>query len=318
MIWARIRRLRSAWYGRTPSASGSPATDAREECDHSSWIQRCHQVRDLVSDATRRILDQFEALSTSEQKHAQALRDLGASQGQLLGFHTEASSDSVAALLRDVRTSLASQSSTTALTRERASHFEHSLATVEESFTTITRLSSDISKVARCVKWISMNASITAQSTSVGTNSREFDAIAAEIRQLAVEVGRCSSSIALEVTTSRDELRKLGDAAIELRSTIHGLDHTASDSCELLDAAYNFGVEAEKSIHDRIQETDKSAADFERRISEVVQAVQFDDLVNQLLNGVIAEMSNSSEHGEESSSGDVGARDLDVGTVELF
>ncbi len=156
-----------------------------------------------------------------------------------------------------------------------------------------------IEKIAQTTRVISLNARIEAQ--RVGTAGAVFRVVADEIKSLANESGELSKAIR---------------AAIALQSASLAETHKAASALAASDL--NLAVDSHKRLEEtitrlaRVSQTSTQALDrIQRDVDAAIQALQFEDMLDQLLSAIGRKLTSIQLTIGELADGKAGGADFD-------
>jgi methyl-accepting chemotaxis protein len=231
------------------------------------------RVRTLITDAVEKLQDGFIGMQRhiggQEQLLArmlQRLTDASGEGGGLQGF------------AEDVKGALGQFVDHVVETSKNSLDMLHRVEDIARHLDDVQRHVNGIERIARLVRMVSLNASIEA--ARAGEAGAGFAVVAQEVRRLAGDTEDISSSIRESVTASRGDV----DYARDVISRIASVDmNVALDTRGRVDGVLQEAGALNGFITERAHEASALSRDLASAVGLATTALQFEDLVTQVL-----------------------------------
>lgn len=236
--------------------------------------QDLERARTVTRDATARLDRSFRSLQDATNLQREALQDVTAA------FYKESSTTSFAASSEAMMRQFVDE--LVRVSRDSMRMFEQ-LTELSTKVDSITDCADAIDGLARETRFIAFNARI--ETHRAGDAGRTFKVVADEVKRLANASSTLSNQIRLGVSGCQTELVTARKTATGLAS--HDMSH-AIDSHRGLIAAIS-------KLDTANTDLDKMLENVTINVSEAVRALQFEDMVTQILNATASRVDRLGE-----------------------
>jgi methyl-accepting chemotaxis protein len=258
--------------GSSSEASGSLAVlQAAVEQATAGLVADVERARKMVSDAVARLMRDFDNMQGVVTTQARLLDDVTSTIRSKNGGIAGTFGTSAAALAREYVDAMVRISRDSVRILDQLSELGKTVQSI------VTR-ADGIERLAKETRLLALNARIETQ--RAGIAGRTFGVVAEEVKRLATSSGSLSEEIRREVTTCHKSL---------------GVTSKTAESLAAHDM--NAALESHKSLAAAIAKLDEVNAvlettlrDVGTSVSSAIQALQFDDMVSQLLIGAAEKM----------------------------
>lgn len=277
------RRLAQAllrWAGTEPAAAPAPAEagwQARIDEAATTWAAHVSSAQQQLQQAVDQVLQSF----------VQILGELDAIVGDAAGAAD--GGDPRVAVLAGCDKRL----------RQLLQHFEGIVNSRDEMLSTVQTLAGasaslremadDVSRLARQTNLLSINAAIEA--ARAGASGRGFAVVAGEVRRLSSESGETGRRIGSQVSQfSQTVQQAVGQAQRTVEAdtrTVRAGESTVSEVVAMVDGTVG-------QLQQRAAEQRESGLRVKAQVEQLIEALQFQDRVNQILDQLRQSMSSAS------------------------
>jgi len=271
------------------------------------------RARGIVSDAMSRLFDTFARLRASVEQERRSYEEAVAA------IAGDGATSGLALVIRDVLGQFASD---VIQVSERSTRILREVESLRMRSGEVADRGQRIEKIAKDTRLIALNARIEGE--RVGVHGAVFRVVADEIKVLANQAGELSIAIRDAIERQASSLAITATTAQELGAT--DVDRAVAGRKELDAAVTALGA---------VSKTSREALEvIQREIDTAIQALQFEDMLTQLLGSVERKLGAIRAACEEVAAGGEGASlermsdeihrdavtqsDVSVGSIELF
>lgn len=166
-----------------------------------------------------------------------------------------------------------------------------SVRTLSQESGRLREMAEDVDKLARHTNLLSLNAAIEA--ARAGESGRGFAVVAGEVRRLSTESGETGRRISQQVqqfgSRMQDALTQADEQAARGADSIRRSEQTIRDVVADVDATVT-------QLHERADELRARGERVRTQVQQLMQAFQFQDRVNQILDQVKQSIASSLAH----------------------
>lgn len=247
--------------------------DSTLDAQYELFHEDVGRVRTLVTDAVEKLQGGFLGM----RRHIEGQEQLLERMLQRLSDHG-GGSGSLQAFAGEVMLALSQFVEHVVSTSKNSLDMLHRVEDISARLADVQRHVNGIERIARLIKMVSLNASIEA--ARAGEAGAGFAVVAQEVRRLAGDTEDISSSIRASVDASSGDVQY----AREVISQIASVDmNFALETRGRVDAMMQEAADLNAFIAARTREAAELSRDLGAAISLATTALQFEDLVTQIL-----------------------------------
>lgn len=247
---------------------------ADQECvkQYTELHAELEQVGTLVRDAINGLIESFTAIS--QQAHSQQQLALGMTQatganGEKVDFED---------FVRDTSRTLSIFVDNTIKNSQTAMGLVERMSDISAEVANVLGILGDIDQIAKQTNFLALNAAIEA--ARAGEAGRGFAVVADEVRNLSLRTGQFSMQI-------RDNIGRVHQFVDSAESAIFALAaqdmNFALQSKKQVEVAMHDVQEMNSHVSLSLVKLGENASDLEVRVGHAITALQFQDLVTQLV-----------------------------------
>lgn len=253
------------------SPNSTAAFDAALDAVVASAIAEVRQARSLVGDAVGRLVDSFHGLEKILATQSHALKEVTESLQTTGASGSRSFSDVVEKLVGEfVDEAVRVSRDSVKVIDKLVDLGKHVEGIVARSF--------EVERLARATRMLALNARI--ESARAGAHGASFAVVAGEVKDLA----GASNALGVQIRNEVDLVRK------SLANTVDIGKNLVSHDMMLAVETRKTMVEAVRRLDDLNASFDQSLHTISVNVSQAVSALQFDDMVGQILDSVVAKL----------------------------
>jgi methyl-accepting chemotaxis protein len=248
----------------------------------AEMVSECGRVRALLGEAVSGLSESFVGLAKHADAQKEVLETLLVSMGSGRKVDSGAGSPSMDAFVRECAGILQSLAANLG---ELSSHNSDSVASIDAltaHFDKSMALLSEIENISNSAHFLALNARIEA--AHAGDAGRGFAVVAAEVQQVSKDsrevAERVSDSVG-KVRGALDKVRGRMDEAANRGAEV------ASDSRQKVDGVLGELDGLGRSVADCLAQLTHITADVNETAARAIQALQFEDIVGQLIGTMV-------------------------------
>jgi methyl-accepting chemotaxis protein len=252
--------------------------------------EACHIVRDSVLKLSGSLYG-LEELSANQRQVLQSMID---GMLELAGSEHNAQTAGQANLQRffdETQGLIAEFSTKMEELRGVSTGIAASFGQIQQQVATITAMLDDVSDITRQTDLLALNAAIEA--AHAGDAGRGFAVVADEVRKLSARTGGFNSTIRQALTEILDSLRAVGALAVRAAQADMSIAEKSRATVEALGADMRAMAEQARAHSHHVAQTTEQ---MQHLAQEGMQAIQFEDVVSQMMNRVRAKVQQLGEY----------------------